>query len=146
MTHISKGTKNHFLGCTAELYIAYLLSERGCVVSYPLFTQSKYDLIADYEGKLYKSQVKKATLSSANGHPFIQVRLGGAGRPKYKEGDFDYLAITYEGAVWVLPYEETKDKTSMSFSIFSGEDSKGGKYLTKFSMEKFLDAITNKQC
>lgn len=103
------------------MLVAYEATAHNIVVSYPLFTQSKYDLIFDVKGKLLKIQVKKATKSSANGHFFIQIRLGGSGRPKYTKDDYDYIAMVYEDKIWMLPYSLTANHTSMSFSIFTDE-------------------------
>lgn len=113
------GKSEHYIGAASELTLAALATKYGIIVSYPLFTQSKYDLIFDIKGKLLKIQVKKATKSSARGHEFIQIRLGGAGRPKYTKNDYDYLAMMYEDKIWMLPYTFTANKTSMSFSIFT---------------------------
>lgn len=114
------GKDQHQTGVTSELYVAYKLSEKGFKVYFPFMTQSKADLIAeDTFGNLIKIQVKTATKSSAKGNEFIQIRLGGCGRTKYIEGDFDILAMTYQGRIWMLPWEIVKGNTSMSFSIFS---------------------------
>ena len=118
----------HLSGVTAELFAAYRLSSVGYRIYYPFLTQSKCDLlIEDPLGNYYKVQVKKATKSSANGYQFIQVRLGGCGRSNYIEGDFDYLAMVYEDRLWLFPWSYTKDKTSMSFSIFGEDVSKKGR-------------------
>jgi hypothetical protein len=132
---MEKGVNLHFIGSAAELYVAYRASEKNFIVSYPLFTQSKYDLIIDAGGKPLKIQVKKATKNSTNGYKFIQVRLGGCGRPTYTKDDYDYLAIVYEEKLWMLPYEVTKDHTTMSFSIFS----EGANRLDNYTWEKFVE-------
>lgn len=109
---------NHQIGATAELYVAYLLSSLGHPVFFPFITQSKCDLVVEMDGVLKKVQVKKATKSFAQGHPFIQIRLDGKDRSKYADGDFDILAMVYENRLWLFPWEFVKGKTSMSFSIF----------------------------
>lgn len=108
----------HRNGAAAELFVAYRLTALGYSVYFPTMTQSKCDLVAEIDGSLKKVQVKKATKSSANGHPFIQVRLANAAGGKYVDGDFDLLAMAYEGRMWLFPWEVVKGKTSMSFSIF----------------------------
>lgn len=135
---LKHGMAEHFIGAFAELLIATLATKYGIVVSYPLFTQSKYDLIFDIKGKLLKIQVKKATKSSANGFPFIQIRLGGSGRPKYTANDYDYLAMVYEDNIWFLPYSYTDNKTSMSFSIFTDNIHKRHP-IQEYTFEKFLE-------
>jgi hypothetical protein len=135
-----KGIECHFNGASSELFVAYKATERGFVVSYPLFTQSKYDLIIDTGKKLLKVQVKKAVKSSAKGNEFIQIRLGGCGHPDYKAGDYDYVAMVFHDKVWMLPYKDTEGHKSMSFSIFS-ESSKSSKYLSEHTFEIFAEKI-----
>lgn len=72
--------QEHLIGAAAELYVASRLVALGYAVYYPLVTQSKADIVIEKGGVFQKVQVKKATRSEANGHPFIQVRLGGCGR------------------------------------------------------------------
>jgi hypothetical protein len=45
-------------GDLAEMKVAADLIERGCQVSIPFGEDSNYDLIADYEGRLHRVQVK----------------------------------------------------------------------------------------
>lgn len=135
-----KGIKCHFNGASSELFVAYKATESGFVVSYPLFTQSRYDLIIDTGKKLLKVQVKKAVKSSAKGNEFIQIRFGGCGHPDYKEGAYDYVAMVFHDKVWMLPYKDTEGNKSMSFSIFS-DSSKSKKYLSEHTFEIFAEKI-----
>lgn len=111
-----KGTNCHFNGASSELYVAYKATEKGFVVNYPLFTQSRYDLIIDTGKKLLKVQVKRSVKSSVKGNYFIQIRLGGCGHPDYKEGDYDYVAMVFDDKVWMLPYKDTEGH---NFEIFA---------------------------
>lgn len=69
------------------------ICQAGYTVYYPMMTQSKEDLVVCKEGKFSKVQVKTATSFKADNSIVNQVRLGGSGRPQYKEGDFDVLAV-----------------------------------------------------
>lgn len=114
------GLTRHYTGATSELFAAYKLSEQGYKIYFPFMTQSKADMvIEDHKGTFYKIQVKTATLSSANGNEFIQIRLGGCDRTEYQEGDFDLLAMVYNDRMWLFPWSFVANKKSMSFSIFS---------------------------
>lgn len=114
--------ERHARGAAAELKAAARLAELGYIIYYPLLTQSKADLVIERDGKFQKVQVKRATRSEAGGNPFIQIRLGGAGRLDYTDGDFDVLAMVYEDRLWLLPWGMVKGKTSMSFSVFEGQN------------------------
>jgi hypothetical protein len=70
-----KGSNQHFTGAASELYVAYKATESGFIVSYPLFTQSKYDLLIDIGSKILKVQVKKATKSATMGHKSMSFSI-----------------------------------------------------------------------
>jgi hypothetical protein len=53
-------------GDLAELKVAADLMERGCRISIPFGEDCDYDLIADYEGRLHRVQVKH---TRSDGHP-----------------------------------------------------------------------------
>lgn len=131
--------QQHISGFSAELYVAYKAAEAGFEVFMPLATQSKVDMILVTGKEVLKVQVKKATKSSANGFPFIQIRLGGCGRMLYKKGDFDVLVMVYEGRIWVLPYEFVEDNTSMSFSIFTDKPRRD---ISMYEWESFVKENT----
>jgi hypothetical protein len=48
-------------GDLAELKVAADLVARGCELSIPFGEDSSYDLVADYEGRLHRVQVKYTT-------------------------------------------------------------------------------------
>lgn len=135
---LNLGTSCHFRGAWAELYVAEQATKNNIIVSYPLFTQSKYDLVFDTKSGLYKIQVKKATKSSARGNEFIQIRLKSTTYKdtmlKYCENDLDFIAMVYEYKIWMLPYSFIKDHQSMSFSIFSSTYTK----LDQYTFDTFI--------
>lgn len=135
-----KGSNQHFTGAASELYVAYKATESGFIVNYPLFTQSKYDLLIDTGSRILKVQVKKAVKFSVRGHEYVQIRLGGCGRPEYKANDYDYVAVVYNEHIWMLPYKDTEGHKSMSFSIFS-DCSKSYEYLTNHTFESFSEKV-----
>ena len=103
----------HSTGAASELFAAYKFMGRGHAVFFPLLTQSKADFIADVDGRLLRVQVKTGTLIQGK---YLQVRLGGCGRPSYKPGDMDVLCIVYKERLWVIPAEVVGDKTTISFN------------------------------
>ncbi|HET9593383.1 MAG TPA: group I intron-associated PD-(D/E)XK endonuclease [Solirubrobacterales bacterium] len=55
-------------GDLAELKVAADLIDRGCRISIPFGEDCDYDLIADYEGRLHRVQVKAHPFGRAD-HP-----------------------------------------------------------------------------
>lgn len=103
----------HSTGAASELFAAYKFMAKGCAVFFPLLTQSKADFITDVGGELLRVQVKTGTLIQDK---YLQVRLGGCGRPSYKPGDMDILCIVHKERLWVIPAEFIGDKTTLSFN------------------------------
>ena len=114
-------------GFSAELFVAADLYERGYTVSKPLDGSSKYDLVVDKDGKLFRVQVKSST------GVYIQAQIGwtkyrenvydGKGVTehvirKYNEGDFDVLAIYQRNSktVYYVPVSDL-DLSKSSFQV-----------------------------
>ncbi len=109
----------HHSGHITEMFAAYFLANRGYNILWPLKTQSKYDLVIEYDGKLFKVQVKKATWSRAGSFEYLQSRLSKDKRTSslhYKDTDVDYFLITDRNKVWLIPYEDIKDMKSVCLS------------------------------
>ena len=107
------GTTQHYTGAASELFAASRFTARGHSVFFPIFTQSKADFIADVEGTLMRIQVKTGTVLNGG---YLQVRLGGCGRPTYGVGSVDLLAIVHRERLWVIPFtEDIRNKTSLCF-------------------------------
>lgn len=112
--NVIDGTLNHFTGAASELFAASEFTSRGHEVFFPVFTQSKADFIADVDGVLKRVQVKTGTPLKGG---YLQVRLGGSGRPKYEAGSIDLLAIVYGRRLWVIPFtEDIRLKSSLCFN------------------------------
>ena len=53
---------SHFIGEITEQQVALEFLKLGILISKPLVQSSKYDFVADIKNKLYKIQVKTATV------------------------------------------------------------------------------------
>lgn len=86
------------------------LYEQGCDISIPFGNSQKYDLIMDYNGKLYKVQVKHANVKADDA---ISVKTrwqshnsNGYKYTSYTKDDVDFFATYYNGIVYLIPIEE----------------------------------------
>lgn len=98
------------VGNLTELQCLTGLYELGCDVSIPFGNSQKYDLIMDWQGKLYKVQVKHA--KDNNGEFFTfntrwqSHNRTGYTQVTYTKADIDFFATFYKGEVYLIPIEE----------------------------------------
>jgi hypothetical protein len=91
-------------GDLAELKVAADLIERGCRLSIPFGEDCDYDLIADYEGRLHRIQVK---FTESNGSRIlIRCRSHSLTKGKVKQTKY-YTASMVD---WIAVYDRTSDR------------------------------------
>ena len=108
--------RRHINGAAAELYVASVLAEKGYGVFYPLVTQSRCDLVIETPDGFKKVQVKKATQSRAGKFQYLQARLTSRSKETakpYTKEDVDYFAFTDMLKVWLAPFDEIGNQTSV---------------------------------
>lgn len=94
---------------------------QGNPVSIPLSESTKYDLIVEKEGKLYKVQCKYTNCKNKYGNFVAPLRVMGGNQSfhtikVYKEGDFDFLFIeTSKGYLYEIPsFVTLKNRNSIT--------------------------------
>jgi hypothetical protein len=106
----------HLSGQAAELYVAARLGQQGYNVLWPMMAQSRYDLVIEKDGEFTRLQVKKATLSKAGPYSYLQARISSrnkGSKPLYVKGEFDLFAFTDMDKIWLAPFEELQEHTSV---------------------------------
>ena len=98
------------VGNLTELQCITGLYELGCDISIPFGNSQKYDLIMDYQGKLYKVQVKHAK-EHEDTHFSFKTRWQGHNsqgytQTSYTKQDIDFFATFCKGIVYLIPVEE----------------------------------------
>lgn len=99
------------IGNLTELQCITGLYELGCDISLPFGNSQKYDLIMDYNGKLYRVQVKHANVNQESGYFSFKTRWQGHNstgytQTSYTEEDIDLFATYYNGNVYLVPINE----------------------------------------
>ena len=98
------------IGNLTELQCITALYELGCDISLPFGNSQKYDLIMDYQGQLYKVQVKHAN-EHEDTHFSFRTRwqghnTSGYTQTSYTKKDIDFFATYCRGQVYLVPVEE----------------------------------------
>jgi len=109
-------TIQHLSGVTAELFVAATFSGLGYNVLWPQSAQSRYDLVLEKGGDFTRLQIKKGTWSVNGRHKYLQARISTrnkSSKPLYVAGEFDFFAFTDLKKVWLAPFKELEDYTSV---------------------------------
>jgi hypothetical protein len=107
-------------GNLTELQCLTAFVEQGCGVSIPYGDNSKYDFIADIDGRLFKIQVKTSSLKDENAIYFscrtTHVNCKGVKNERYNEEDIDFFATYWEGKCYIVPIKECSVTKTLRFA------------------------------
>jgi len=106
----------HFQGEITELEVAESFLKLGYQVCKPLVSDSRYDFIVDIDHKLYRIQVKTASLS--NDEDYIEfhtesshTNTKGTIYHAYSAEDIDYFATIYNHQCYLVPIEKVGSRS-----------------------------------
>ena len=99
---------SHFIGEITEQQVALEFLKQGILISKPLVQSSRYDFIADINGKLYKIQVKTGTFKEDSYLEFAtstsHTNTKGTLNISYSADDVDFFATMYKNQCYLIPY------------------------------------------
>jgi hypothetical protein len=107
-------------GDIAELRVAADLVARGCHVLIPFGEDCDYDLVADYEGRLHRIQVKYTT--SDGRVVLVRTRSHSLTKGKVRQTK----AYTSKTVDWIAVYDATTDRCYYVASWVLGDQGRGG--------------------
>lgn len=111
-------------GNLTELQCITAFTELGALVSIPFGEDSRYDFIADINGKLVKIQCKSSSEIIDNDEvvaiKFRTVRSSGSNastytRTKYTKEEIDYFSTFYKGKCYIVPVEQCSNEKTLRF-------------------------------
>jgi len=92
-------------GMSVSLCMAYCLSN-GYTVSYPLFDDARYDLIADIDNSLKRIQCKTAMVFSYKQIRYPRIKLHHGSQSSYGRSDFDLLWVITQQHAYLIPIDK----------------------------------------
>ena len=107
-------------GITTELECKKEFIRRGYTVSVPISQSSKYDFIADINGKLMRIQVKYSRKSKTGislDSKSVHLTSNGTITHKYTRNDVDYICTFFDGSCYMIPITEIENRTSITLSF-----------------------------
>jgi hypothetical protein len=102
------------------------LTEMNFAVSQPVIDTLPYDLIADWNGRLTRLQVK-STRTMSEGRRYKLEAVNGCDRTAYEQGSIDYIIgyIEPEDQWYVIPHAAVDAK---KITLYPHIDNSTGKY------------------
>lgn len=118
----------------ATLKIQLRALEKGAIVSKPVVEGTRYDLVLDYCGRLYRVQVKYADGESQNGATFVRLTAGSYGKVRFHS----YSSIEVDAILVYVPKQDVV--LWIEPSLFEGKRS------LSFRLQKSLNNQTKGCC
>lgn len=135
-------------GNLTQLQCITAFVKQGYNISIPYGDNSKYDFIADIDGKLLKIQVKTASIKDEDSIKFscrtIHVNCSGVKNERYSEEDIDFFATYWENKCYIVPVGECSTEKTLRFSVPKNGQTKGINFATDYEIKKQLQKIKEK--
>lgn len=135
-------------GNLTELQCLTAFVEQGINVSIPYGDNSKYDFIADINGKLIKVQVKTASLKNENSEDAIKfscrtthVNCSGVKNERYSFNDVDFFATYWKSKCYLIPITECSAEKTLRFIALKNGQTKGICFANEYELEKQIKNI-----
>lgn len=134
---------SHFIGEITEQQVALEFLKQGILLSKPLVQSSKYDFVADINGKLYKIQVKTGTYKEDAYLEFAtstsHTNTKGTLNLSYSKEDVDYFATMYENQCYLIPFEVCGSRNQrLRFVPTKNNQIKGITFAKDYKLEDML--------
>ena len=138
------------LGNLTELQCITSLYQLGCAVSIPFGNSEKYDIIIDYNNKLYKIQVKHACEVLDDEQNVVAIKItttwqghnsNGYKRHKYTEVDCDFFATFYNNECYLIPQNECSNEKQLRIIPPKNNQKKGINFLSDYIAIHILEQL-----
>lgn len=132
-------------GNLTELQCLTAFVKQGCGVSIPYEDNSKYDFIADVDGKLFKIQVKTSTLIDEGAIKFYcrstHVNCSGVKNGRYSSDDIDFFATYWDGQCYLVPVAESYLAKTLRFVPPKSGQMEGISFAKDYELTKQLQKV-----
>ena len=133
-------------GNLTELQCITAFYELGYAVSIPYGENSRYDFIADVDGKLLKIQVKTSSVKddgSVIEFSCRSTRVNSQGpiSRTYTKEEIDYFCTYYQNQCYLVPIEECSRSKKLRFEPPKSGQKVGINFASDYELEKQLDKI-----
>ena len=132
-------------GNLTELQCLSAFVEQGCGISIPYGDNSKYDFIADVDGRLFKIQVKTSSLKDENAIKFscrtTHVNCKGIKNERYSSNEVDFFATYWKNQCYLIPINECSVEKILRFAPPKSGQLKGITFAKDYELVKQLKKV-----
>ena len=134
-------------GNLTELKCLAAFMENECGVSIPYGDNSKYDFIADVDGKLLKIQVKTSSYVNEEQTAIkfscrsTHLNCKGVSNVKYSKDEIDYFATYWENKCYLIPVEECSTQKNLRLADTKSGQVKGISFARDYELSLQLQKI-----
>ena len=132
-------------GNLTELQCLSAFVEQGCGVSIPYGDNSKYDFIADVDGRLFKIQVKTSSLKDENAIKFscrtTHVNCKGIKNERYSSNEVDFFATYWKNQCYLIPVSECSVEKTLRFAPPKSGQLKGITFAKDYELARQLEKV-----
>lgn len=137
-------------GNLTEMECMAAFMELGYQISIPFGEDSRYDFIADVNGKLYRIQCKTSSEVIDNDKvvaiKFKTCRQSGNcakvyTRTKYSEDEIDFFATSYNKKCYLVPVKECSLEKTLRITIPKNGRTKGVTFLEQQEISEVLNSL-----
>lgn len=134
-------------GIITELQVITKFNELGYHVSIPYGENSRYDLIADIDGKLIRVQVKTSRFKDNEQNSIIFACRSTTKNTKisthkrYTSEEIDYFATYWNNKCYLVPIEECSVEKTLRFEPPKNGQIKGITFAQDYEIEKQIEKL-----
>ena len=109
------------VGELTELKCQLYCLEQGYIVSKPIVDNARYDLLLDYNGKIYRIQIKTARWMSEEHEGIVfncksQHSISGGNKiMKYTPDEIDFFMTEFEDKYYLIPCDKSRVEMILRF-------------------------------
>ena len=118
--------------------------EQGYTVSKPVIDNARYDLILDYNNKLYRIQIKTSRWTNEEHEALIfncksQHPISEGNKIlKYSPEEIDFFMTEFEGKFYLIPCEKTQNECRLRFKSTKNNQDNRCKFAKDYLFEEVL--------
>lgn len=134
-------------GKLTEFQCMTAFMEQGYSISIPYGDDSRYDFIADIDGKLIKVQVKTSSLKKGTEDAIsfscrsTHVNCSGVKNVRYDEKEVDFFTTYWKGQCYLVPIQECSTEKTLRFLPPKNGQTVNISFAMDYTLEKQLEKI-----
>jgi len=134
-------------GTIIEYQVATALMQLGCNVSFPLGECSPYDLIFEFNKKLYRVQVKHAVKENGKFYIYCQKQQGNLNTKlisvSYELDDFEFFGTYLDGICYLIDNDKKRTVRSFRLNLPKNLQIRNIDYAVEYEAEYVLKKLEN---